>query len=273
MFRHLSIFAPLIVTWVLCIPICGNSQAIVEEKIYAQSQKHWLLEIPLWIPGIRGQLAYGDIDLTPSDGEDDKLFKQLFHKTSVEFYLVGRAMYKTPKIICQLDAFSGALGRTYEYVPADGGMEKELVYLTTQVFFPRLFAGYNVLDIGDQEDFNLDVYPYLGTRYMDVILHSDVFGQGQVIDLKPRWIEVLFGLYIPIEYKRWKLELQADYGISGKNYSWVYSNALRYRASQLIDFQIGWSLMNVRLRKSIDHEELKLKMNLFGPTAGIGFWL
>ncbi|MEA3478027.1 MAG: hypothetical protein U9R60_07600 [Bacteroidota bacterium] len=35
-----------------------------------RNDRPWSIEIPLWIPGFRGDFAYGDIDLEGEDGTD-----------------------------------------------------------------------------------------------------------------------------------------------------------------------------------------------------------
>jgi hypothetical protein len=34
------------------------------------NDRDWTIEIPLWIPGFRGNLAYGDISIGGEDGSD-----------------------------------------------------------------------------------------------------------------------------------------------------------------------------------------------------------
>jgi hypothetical protein len=253
-------------------PLVLIGQDTIPPKRFPAFDKKFLLEIPLWLPGIRGQLSVGDIDLEPASPAEDKEFKRINRNTVVEFYLVGRGMYKSPKVMAMIDAFSGKIGRTYAFKPLIGGAERELVYLTVQLTFPRLILGYTAWNLQNEKGFNLDLVPYFGARYMKIHLKTDVFGNENVIDLKPSWYELLFGLYIPIDYKRLKFEFQFDYGISNSVHSWTINNDIRYRISRLLDFQVGWTLMKVRHNSKIDNQDFNLSMDLFGPTMGIGLW-
>jgi hypothetical protein len=78
-------------------------------------------------------------------------------------------------------------------------------------------------------------------------------------------LEAVLGIYIPIIYKRFKVENQADFGTNGSQNSFGISNRYRYQLSKLIDLQIGWNIMQTYHHNLIDD------IKLFGLTAGIGF--
>ena len=92
-----------------------------------------------------------------------------------------------------------------------------------------------------------------------------------VIDVRPNWFEPIIGLNMPIEYKRFKIEIQTDYGAVNSKNSWVISNRYRYRISKLVDVQLGWNLMRLYYKGTIGSEEIESTIRLFGPTVGIGF--
>ena len=72
-----------------------------------------------------------------------------------------------------------------------------------------------------------------------------MFDLTNVIDVKPNWFEGTIGLYVPIDYKRFKIEFQGDYGFGESKNSYNLSNRNRYRISELIDVQLGFNFLQI----------------------------
>jgi len=248
-----------------------DAQPSKEEKFYANNDRQWLVEIPVWVPGFRGQLAYGDFNSSSTGSREEREFEQLESSASLEFYFAGRVMFQYNRLMLLLDAFSGKVGSTFTYVPNDGSNQKDLVYITAQGALPRFVLGYSVWEKPVKSNFKIELIPYLGLRYVNMRIQSDVFDSLNVIDVQPAWFEPVIGIYLPLAYKRFEMELQADLGGTKTKNSWVINNCFRYRISKLIDLQLGWTLMIINHHGNIDSEELDLRMRLFGPTAGLGF--
>lgn len=242
-----------------------------EEKYYTNINRHWLAEIPIWIPGFRGQLAYGDFDLSSSGGDEEREFERINSDVGLEFYFVGRISAQYNKLWIQADAFSGEVGSAFSYISLIGNNEKELVEIKIQGTILRLVLGYSVWQRSTENNFKIELIPYLGVRYVSFHLQSDVFDSINVIDVRPNWFEPLIGFYVPLICKRFKIEIQADYGATGTKNSWILSNRYRYRISKLVDVQLGWNLIRLYHKGIVGSEELESTIRLFGPTAGIGF--
>lgn len=247
------------------------AQTSKEEKFYSKDDGHWIAEIPLWIPGFRGQLAYGEYNLTSSGKRNEREFEKINSDAGLQFYFVGRIAIHYKNLRIQADAFSGRVGSAFSYTSRIGGTEKEFVYLEIQSTVPRLVLGYSVWNKLTDNDFKIELVPYVGLRYVSFHMQSEVFDSTEVVDLKPAWIEPLAGLYLPLSYHRFKMEWQLDYGYAGKNSSWVISNRYRYRISKLIDVQLGWNLLQLNHHDTLGNVQIETMVRLFGPTAGIGF--
>jgi hypothetical protein len=264
----------IIVTTLFLLTQCVmllHAQHSSEEKYYTHDDNHWLIEIPVWIPGFRGQLAYGDFSSSSTGSREEREFEQMESSTSLEFYFAGRVMSQFNKLMLLLDAFSGKVGSTFSYLPDDGSNQKDLVYITAQGTLPRLVLGYSVWEKLVERNFKIEIMPYLGFRHVNIHLQSDVFDSLNVIDIQSAWFEPIIGFYLPLSYKRFEMELQVDLGgIKTKN-SVVINNSFRYRISRLIDVQLGWTSMIINYKGNISSEDLDLRMRLFGPTAGVGF--
>ena len=252
-------------------PFLVNAQNSKEEKYYINNNKHWLVEIPIWIPGFRGQIAYGDFDLSSSGDREEREFKRLNSDVGIEFYLVGRISAQYNKLWIQTDIFSGEVGSAFSYNSLIGNNEKEIVIIKIKGTFTRLITGYSVWQKSTENGFKIGLTPYIGLRYVSFHLKSDIFGLTKIIDVNPNWLEPLIGLNIPISYKRFKVEIQADYGATETKNSWVVSNRYRYRISKLVDVQLGWNLIRLYHKGLVGNDELESTIRLFGPTAGVGF--
>ena len=149
--------------------------------------------------------------------------------------------------------------------------EIEIVNIEIQSTIPRLVLGYSVWSKLSQKNVNIEIIPYIGLRYVSFILQSDVFDSTNVINARPSWFEPVIGVYVPLIYKRFKIEVQADYGAVVSKYSWVISNRYRYRISKLVDVQLGWNYIQLYHEGIVDNKQLESTIKLFGPTAGVGF--
>ena len=262
----------LLIVFILSQMVVGaNAQNANDEKYYNLSDRKWLVELPLWVPGFRGQLAYGDLDLSSSGTGNEKEFDRISNKTGIEFYFVGRLAIKYKKFWFQADAFSGEIGSAFTYTSLIGNRERELVNVKIRGTIPRFVLGYSVWQKSTKNNFKIDVIPYVGIRSVSIRLQSSIIDSAVIIDVSPNWINPVIGVYIPLLYKRFKYETQFDFGKSGNNVSWNYSNRLRYRISKLVDVQLGWNVVRLDHNSLIGKEQFTSRMRLMGPTAGVGF--
>ena len=268
-----SFYIKLLFTILIFIQSIGVifAQNSNEEKYYTNIKRHWLVEIPIWIPGFRGQLAYGDYNFSGLGSDKEKDNNRLESEFGIEFYFVGRIVAKYNNFWINADAFSGKVSNAFSYTSLIGNNEKEIVDITVHGTIPRLVAGYSIWQKSTKKQFKIEAIPYLGIRYVSIYLNSKVYDLTEVINVRPNWIEPVVGLYIPIDFKRFRIEIQGDYGAINSSNSWALRNSYRYRISKLIDAQLGWNLIRVYHQGTIDNEELESKIRLFGPTAGIGF--
>ena len=266
-----SIIFLLIVFFLPLSTLAVVAQDAKAEKYYINNDRDWFVEIPIWIPGLRGQIAYGDFELVPPDEDDKREFERLMSDTGLEFYFVGLISVEFNRFWVQADAYSGKVSSVFSYISQTGSNEKELAIVKVQGTIPRLVSGYSVFEKSTEKDFKIALIPYLGFRYVSFHLQSDILDSTYVIDVRPDWFEPLIGLYIPIVYKRLKIDTQVDYGLTGTNNSWSISNRYRYRISKLVDVELGWNLITLNYYGVVNNQKLESRIQLFGPTAGIGF--
>lgn len=242
-----------------------------DSKYYTNNNNNWLIEIPIWVPGFRGQLSYGDIYLDTEIPKDEKDLERIETNPGLEFYFVGRAAYRYKRFSLQVDAFSGKVGNTFTFNPTRGGNEKELVYMSAKGSIPRLILAYSVWKKNINKHSSIEILPYAGLRYMYIHFESDIFDGNQQIDLIAKWYEPLVGVSIPYNYKRIRLRVQADYGGASNKSSFMINSHAKYRLSRLMDVKLGWTSIYSNYTESIQNQPLDFSIALHGPTVGVGF--
>mgnify|MGYP000961791226 FL=1 len=68
------------------INVCAQNSK--EEKYYTNISRHWLAEIPVWFPGFRGQIAFGDYNFSSSGSDEEKEYERLESEFGIQFYFV-----------------------------------------------------------------------------------------------------------------------------------------------------------------------------------------
>ncbi|WP_276388396.1 hypothetical protein [Eudoraea chungangensis] len=265
----------LLLLFVVLLCLCYaplSAQKSPQENYYSFSDKHWEVEIPLWIPGFRGQMAYGSFSSSASNSTAEKEFNRINKDGGLEFYFMGGLSVKYGKIWGQLDAFSGQVGTAFTYNRLVRENLEDIVDITIKGTIPRLNLGYTIWKKTKGDHFKLEIIPHLGIRYININLTTDVFDNSEIIDVRPEWFQPIAGLYIPLSYKRFRLELQGDIGGDSTKNSWSVNNRFKYRFSRLMEVQLGWSILGLKYNESLSGQNLDFNIRMFGPTAGLGFW-
>lgn len=240
------------------------------DKYYSQNDDKFLVEVPLWVPFFKGQLSYGKYNINSNGDKAERDFNKLHNQFGIEFYFVGRFTLKKNNLWLNFDTFSGRINKAISVQWNSSSKKRQIINLNTKATVPRLVLGYSIWSPIEKEHFVIQLIPYIGLRYVSLSLKTDVFDGNQLIDVSPNWFEPVIGVYLPIEYKRFKAEFQMDYGASNQKNSWIISNRYRYRISKLVDVQLGFNFFQVKYSELHLENELHSKIQLLGPTAGIG---
>lgn len=262
--RNISLIIVSLLVW---NSVCAQA----ESKFYSNLKSKWLLEIPLWVPGFRGQLSYGDIYLNSSTPKDKEELERIDKDPGLEFYFVGRASFRYQKLWIQADGFSGSVGNTFTFAPPRSELEKELVYLSATGTMPRIILGYSVWSKNFNKHTSIEIVPYTGLRYIYIQFESEISQTSQQIDLVSKWFEPLIGVSVPFNYKRFRFEIQGDWGGNSAKNSTMINSYLKYRISRLVDTKLGWTSLYSRHKAVVEDELLNFTINLHGPTLGVGF--
>lgn len=280
-FRFIFLLALILTNFV---SVSQDSKPEKKPKLYhnyLENERKWNWEIPIWIPGFRGEFAYGDISLEGEDGttpvpehpiekpKPGDIFKRLFKSQfNLNFVFMSRISFTSNKFHTQIDGFSGSVGRSTIFRTNNA----EIINARFNTNMYRFYCGYAVIEKWSKSGkLNYRLYPYAGIRMQDINVIADIFENKASI--KPFWIEPLIGFKNDLNLKRWQFVLNGDVGFFGSNkqFSSMINLNSYFRISNLVSVKAGWTHWYSRLNKNYLDENLKLEMNLSGPAAAVSF--
>jgi len=265
----------------------SDTLVIYDEGSFLNRDKNWELTIPVWVPGFRGNFAYGDISLEGEDGTDPgdpgdptdppecggNIFSRLFNSSSfLKFFFMGRVAYSSDKFIIELDSFSGRVGNRVEFVLNNS----EIATADFFTFLTRLMAGYTFYEFENKShSLRLTAYGYTGLRIHYIELTSNLNRTVRSLNLDKSWGEVLFGLKSRLALNDWLFRLQGDIGgfDRANSFSYMIQASCAYRISNLLSLKLGWTDWDFKYRGNVRDEELTLNVHLSGPNVGLTFHL
>jgi len=290
-FIKLLLFINVLVT----INIIGQDMTTsiphVEEETYLINDWNWALEIPIWIPGFRGGFAYGDVSLEGEDGIDPgtpthpieppspgeppvgggNILSRLFNSSKyLKFFFVGQISYKQDKFLGQIDAVSGTIGQSVEFVLN----KKEVATGSYATIISRLIIGYLLYEVENKPQTNrFRLYGYTGMRMHYFELFSNLNRTSRNLDVNNFLGEAVLGIQSIFALKDWLFLLKADIGsfYTGNNSSYMINFYCQYRISNLLSAKLGWSDWDVKYKGDVRDEELSLNVHLSGPNMGLAF--
>ena len=253
------------------------------QKSFLSQDRPWTVELPVWIPGFRGNFSYGDIDLEgedggdpgdpgdPGDGDNCGILCRVFNsKTYLKFYVMTRVSYNRNKFIAQFDGFSAAFGESIKFNYND----KEIVQVNVRAVLLRIYGGYSIIErTSGSQKFKFNLYGYGGAKFHGIQISSDLNGAINKLDINPTWAEPILGLKTRFAMKKWLFTLQGDVGgfYINKKLSYMINMLASYRINRLLSVKLGWNIWDIDYKKTIKDEDLKLKIHLAGPSAALTF--
>lgn len=256
---------------------------------YLARDRNWTLEIPIWIPGYRGNYTYGDVTLEGEDGvelgeptnpieppgeapdEGGNIFSRLFtSSTYLKFFFMGKVQYIKDKFIAQIDGFRGSIGSSIDFKLNNS----EVATAKYSANLARLFLGYSFYELENKsETIRWTIYGYTGMRVHHVELFSTLNRTTDELDIDVVWSEGIFGVGNRIALKDWLFILQGDMGgfYTNRNYSYMISLYCYYRLSDLLSIKVGWTDWEIQHKRELRGEKFSLNVHLSGPNMGITF--
>jgi hypothetical protein len=247
---------------------------------------NWQLEIPIWIPGFRGDFVYGDISLKGEDGnypgpvnpiepppeeDDGNIFSRLFTSSLyIKFFMMGRIGYVNGDFSASLTGFTGGVGSSLYFRLNN----KELVQASYRAAWLRLHAGYELFESTSRNrDFRYELIGTSGVRVNYMTISSDLNNIINRLDLKSTWTEFLIGIKNRLIWDDWFIILSGDIGnfYTGRNYSYMIQFFVYYRLGELVSFRAGWTDFDINHERVILNETLTLNVHLSGPNLGFTF--
>ena len=272
---------------IFLLPLTGVTQDPISKKI-KRPEKNFLIdnrpftyEIPLWIPGFRGEFAFGDINISGGDGEDPgdpgdpdddddvgflgRIFTPKFY---LKFFYLTRIAYEHKNLLVQLDGLTGTAGKSVKFKYNNS----DIVKLELTTINVRLLAGYRILDTwSHSRKFRYELYPYIGARYHNHAIRTWFLDNKKIFDIQPGWFEPILGVQNQFSWKRWCFLLNADMGgfFIDSKYSFQLTSFAYYRMGRALSMKFGWNLLSMNHETTHFGKDLVIKMMLNGPTVGL----
>jgi len=262
---------------ILLIPAFGGESIAYAQKVSYKDSTRWELELPLWVPGFRGAITFGDITLEIGSGDGDEssgggLLDHLFDsKLGLDYYLVGKVQYTLGKWQFQTDVFGGQIKHSVIFTYDSS----EVSNTKMQVIIPRLIVSYRILDheFKNEKAGSFRSWIYIGTKFFYAAVESTLPEPIPPIDVSTSWFDPIVGA--TLSYFRTKLSFSAQFDIAPfhaiSSPSWWYSVYGRYRFGKLLSVQLGWVRQDFTRVSATGVEDLNINFSLQGPMAGVAF--
>jgi hypothetical protein len=254
------------------------------EANFLVQDKHWTIEIPLWIPGYAGEFVYGDISV---EGDEDwepvnpiepppkwdfgKIFKRVFSDNwYLKFFFLTRIAYENNRILAQLDGIAGSMGETVTF----NYNNSKFIDASYRSINFRLFAGYKFLNIDSQnKKFRYELFGYLGTRVHLQKIYAEITEAAYTLDIEPAWAEPIVGLHNQLTWKRWYVIINGDYGgyFINTKYSFHLTANVLFRAGKTTSVKLGWNHLDLNHRGTLLNQDFRVDVTFSGPAAGVVF--
>jgi len=283
----------ILITFINIVCVSAQDTTTIKknnENSFLNRDQNWAIEIPIWIPGFRGNFAYGDVSLEGEDGVDPgtpghpiepplgqppddggNILSRLFSSSKyLKFFFMGQVVFVKDKFTAQFDAFGGSVGSSVEFKLNN----KEVAKVNYATALARLFLGYSLYELeNSSQTSRLTIYGYAGMRVHYVELISDLNRTTNKLDINFFWGEAIVGIENRVALNDWLFILQGDIGgfYSGKNYSYMIQALCHYRLSNLLSIKLGWTDWDVNYKGEVKEEKLSLNVHLSGPSVGLAF--
>ena len=228
-------------------------------------------EVPLWIPGVSGTLATGDVSVD-TDGPLGDAVDGLFDvQSELRFAFVGALGVKHRRWRLTFDGFGAKLGagitfRLSDGTIVDGSMQAviargRLAYELGR--FPFVLGGCPAC---------FTWAPYVGARYYSTSLDFTL-QRGRTVDSSENWWDPLVGVEMGLLWGRWGARGMADVGGFGvgSDLSWWASLEVEYRFNTWFSLFGGYSWLGVDFQDGSGPGRYVWDITLSGPVLGFRF--
>jgi hypothetical protein len=254
-----------------------------EKKGFLTDSSKWTLEVPLWIPGFRGDFAYGEVEIEGEDGTIPNpehpiekpgfgsVFKRLFRtRFDLNYFFMRGATYENNGYFGEIDMFMGALGASLIF----RSHNHKLVSASVHVDLMRLYGGYNLYQtqwLDERATYKLGAFG--GARIHHFYVKTKLNDVNVSMDIEPIWVEPVLGVRNKMSFERWEFVVQGDMGSFWINdkYSFMLNMLGSYRVGNSTSIKLGWTSWYTYYKDRFRDENLRLKTHLAGPMAVVAF--
>lgn len=266
--KRLSVF---LLCSILALPaLAAESSEASSSDSVIDTNRHWTITVPLWIPGYRGQFAIGDIEVGGESSGGSGLGRLFASDVQLNFFYMGSLAYQWNHWRIHGDIFGGDFTGDVKFTLDDA----TVVSARLLPLVLRVHVDYRVLDHSWDGSSTPRVrgWVYAGVRYYNV--QADVDISQQTESLTAGWADPIVGARIPVDLSnRWWVELSGDVGGFGvgSELSWTINTGITYRLSRLVSLSLAYDFLDVNYTGTVGSEEFRWKAHVSGPGFGIRF--
>ncbi len=261
----------------------------IDSKHSSRLDNEWSIVLPIWIPGFRGDFAYGEVNLEgedggnpsyptpehpiePGEGLGGNIFSRFFGKdTFLKFFYMSKFSYAPNRFLFQLDGFGGSAGTAIKF----NYNNKEIVSTSYNIFIGHFYVGYSVfqkLDYSKEQKTN--IYLYTGLRYINSTIKANLERNEFEFEVNPKKSEMLLGINAVFIFTNWEFNINGDVGgFTSKSNVFSYKIQLLayYYLGKSTSIRFGWTDMDLKHDNLFKNERLLIHTHLSGPNLGIAF--
>ena len=253
-----------------------NLRPPADQLYYMADSTHWMIEIPLWIPGLRGALAYGEINIEIGGGAnssgDDGFLKKIFNSaTKLDYFMVGRIQHRWDRFYMDADVYGGRIDNSVTFLYND----QSLLDTKIEVIMARLMAGYTFIDhpfkMGQAG--RIRSYATAGLQFSYAALDAILPLPFESISAKKSWYDPFIGIGLSYQFYKFVFGSNLNVGFKGIGSfdNWWLSTDARYRIGPRFSVELGWMMNGIGRTRSLTGEDLQFDIRLNGPVAGLSF--
>lgn len=248
---------------------------------YLDQHDNWSFELPLWLPGYKGEYKYGDDHIEGGDGTEPKppipehpiekpdygdIFSRLFSSSeNLKAFWGLRITYTKNRFISQIGFYTGTVSYNVKYNLNNRSLVDADVSSTTG----RAFMGYAFYKYTAKSKKNrFIIYGLLGAKYFNLTLKYELEKTRIDLLLKSASLQPITGLRFHYATRKWLFIIHGDYGfsISDKSTSYMVQALIHYRLGQLASLKLGWDHQGIRYNTEIYNEPFTTDIILSGPV-------
>ncbi len=272
-------------TWTTNAPLRRSAAACRES--WCRPECGWVVSLPIWVPGVAGNLAVGDASFQPADlkrseggsSQPQALDLGILDRgpdvaTALEFAFVGAVTHYRGPWSVGVDAFGLRIGNELTFQFNGAEVDSEFRAGIGRLWVAYRFSQHRLRLWDAQRPAVAEHEIYVGTRFSWASFKATL-PSGTRTKAERNWFDPIIGLRSHLHLRNgWSVLLQADIGGFGvsSEFAWSFLGGLTYRFSRKFSLTLAWSILDLDYRRTLRSIPFDIDLQLSGPHLGMSFY-